>query len=100
MRRFIVEIDIDEVALPKEADLKTAHSIIKLKLKTLEPLGVYSQGHMREISDLEKENPWNDDPEFTRVEWATEVMDDNTRQGYWQWVHNQRETRQKEIKNS
>jgi hypothetical protein len=37
-------------------------------------------------------DPWGNDEEYPRCDWASEVADNNTNLGYWDWVDNQRES--------
>jgi hypothetical protein len=35
---------------------------------------------------IEEYGYWNEHPQHPRHEWAYEVSEDYTRQGYWEWV--------------
>ena len=47
-------------------------------------------------SEKTNDDPWRDDPEYPPEDWRREVDDDNTRQGYLDWVANQKEWREQE----
>lgn len=36
---------------------------------------------------IESYGYWGQHPEFPVSDWEYEVANDNTRRGYWQWVH-------------
>ena len=36
--------------------------------------------------DLPADDPWAEDPDHPVADWQTEVANDDTRQGYWNWA--------------
>lgn len=46
---------------------------------------------MNELNDFIKENGgvWGNHPDFITEDWKNEVMNGNTRLGYWEWCYHQ-----------
>jgi hypothetical protein len=47
-------------------------------------------------SEKTNDDPWRIDPDYPLADWVQEVTNDDTRQGYLDWVNNQRGWREQE----
>lgn len=41
--------------------------------------------------DVNRADPWDEDPQFPRFDWGAEAEANETSLGYWEWVFNQRQ---------
>lgn len=62
----------------------------------------YSDPLRPEVEELRRSDAWAEhpDPTLSREEWMTEVSDDNTQLGYWEWVSHALDDREYDANNS
>ena len=64
--------------------------LMGVALCTLENIIECAQGLGRQVSHVEApKDYWAEDVDYPVRDWQHEVAEDNTRQGYWDWVHSQ-----------
>ena len=44
----------------------------------------------------QQKNVWAEYPDYPKADWKYEVENDDTHQGYWEWVENQIEQKENE----